>query len=205
MGICPQPIPGIRYQVADTVDLTHQAATLEFQVFSTVGYTGKGPHIVEFAPYPCIFYVAVNEAGEVVGAVRVIVPSPRGFYTTKMTLFDGWREKAFQIEREGRVLSLPMSAIRRDFRAVESFSCILNLYRLIYQDSVRRRDRWWFAPIDVQVFPHYSSTFHFDFVQIGPEQDCLGAPTVPAVLELKPAFKHLECEDPDLAEFFRSG
>ena len=204
MSINPQPIPGVRFQIADTVDLVHKAAILEFQVFSQYGYPGKGPYIVEFSHYPCIFYVAVAENQEVVGAVRVIVPSPRGFYTAKMTLFDEWKEKVREIQREGKALSLPMSAIRKDYRTVGSFSCLLNLYRLIYQDSVRQGYRWWFAPIDVQVFPHYSSTFNFNFVRLGPDQDCLGAPSVPALLDLEEEFKYLKEADPVLFTFFTS-
>jgi hypothetical protein len=203
VGINPQPIPGVRFQTADTMELVNKAADLEFQVFAEYGYPGKGPHIVEFAAYPCIFYVAVTQNQEVVGAVRVIVPSPNGYYTAKMTIFDEWESRIAAIQLEGRAISLPMSAIREDYRTIGGFSCLLHLYREIYRDSVRRGYRWWIAPIDVKVFPHYSGTFNFDFVRIGPDQDCLGAPSVPALLDLEEEFRHLKKADPDLFAFFR--
>ena len=127
-----------------------------------------------------------------------------GFYTTKMELFGDWKTRASDIVQNQRALALPMSAVRKDFRTVGVFACILNLYRLIYQDSISYGNRWWFAPIDSKVFPHYVNTFHFQFQQIGPEQDCLGAPSIPAALELEPAFRYLKETDPDLAEFFNS-
>jgi hypothetical protein len=202
MGIKPQPLPGVQYQIADTPKLVLQAQKLEFQVFSRYGLPGKGPRVTAFDSYPCLFYIALHETEGIVGVVRVIVPSPRGFYTTKMRLSAGWREKARQIEEQEQALSLPMSAVRKDFRTAGVFSCILNLYRLIYKHSLIHGNQWWFAPIDSKVFPHYVDTFHFQFQQIGPEQDCLGAPSVPAILEVEPAFRYLQEQDPDLAEFF---
>jgi len=201
----PTPLDDVEYLRAEGFDLTQAAKTLEFDTFVQTNYPGKRGCLEEYEGFPCIFYVAVHQGSDVVGVVRKILPSPLGFTATHLQIAREWVEKVDNITATERCEEISTTALKKGFRGRNNFSCVLNLFRMAYQDAVASGVRYWFAPIEPPVLMHYVATFHFNFKAIGEAQDYLGAPTIPAVIDLKEGFEELSKADSELAEFLQEG
>jgi hypothetical protein len=202
----PEPFPGLEYHRATAGALAQAAKAAEYEVFSGLGYPGPGPVIAEYDQYPSVFYVAVNEGQDVVGVVRKILAGPSGF--TTLTHFDLGPEqsaRARAIASSENCEEMATTAIKKGFRARHNFACVLSLFRLAYEDAVRNKVTWWFAPIEPLVLFHYRNVFHFAFEELAPAQDYLGAPTIPCLLNLDNGIERLRREDPELAAWFEEG
>jgi hypothetical protein len=201
----PIPLDDVEYKRAEGFELTQAAKTLEFEIFSQSGYPGKRGCLEEYEGYPSIFYVAVYQGSEVVGVVRKILPSALGFTTTHLNLTPEWEEKIKTITATERCEEIATTALRKGFRGRNNFSCVLNLFKMAYEDAVSSGVRYWLAPIEPPVLMHYVTTFHFNFVAMGEAQDYLGAPTIPCVIELCSGIQHLHSCDSELGQFFTEG
>jgi len=201
----PEPLDSVEYLRAEGFDLTQAAKALEFDTFVQSNYPGTRGCLEEYEGYPCIFYVAVHQKSDVVGVVRKILPSPLGFTVTHLQLTPEWEEKAKTIIATERCEEISTTALKKGFRGRNNFSCVLHLFRMAFQDALAGGVRYWFAPIEPPVLMHYVATFHFGFKAIGEAQDYLGAPTIPAVINLEEGFEQITKADPELADFFREG
>ncbi len=201
----PIPLDDVEYKRAEGFELTQAAKTLEFETFSQSGYPGKRGCLEEYEGFPCLFYVAVHRESGVVGAIRKILQSPLGFTATHLTLTPSWEDEINRILATEKCEEIAAGALRKEFRGRNNFSCVLNLFKMAYQDAVRSSARYWLAPIEPPVLMHYVNTFHFNFTAMGEAQDYLGAPTIPCIIELSSGMQYLGNCDPELGQFFTDG
>jgi len=201
----PTPLDDVEYMRAEGFDQTQAAKTLEFEIFVQSNYPGTRGCLEEYEGLPCIFYIAVHQRSDVVGVVRKILPSPLGFTATHLRLAPEWEERVKTIVATERCEELATTALKKGFRGRNNFSCVLNLFRMAYHDALSSGVRYWFAPIEPPVLMHYVATFHFGFKAIGEAQDYLGAPTIPAVINLEDGIEQITKADPELAAFLKEG
>ncbi|OGY24595.1 MAG: hypothetical protein A2Y57_01965 [Candidatus Woykebacteria bacterium RBG_13_40_7b] len=200
----PIPLEGVKYIITADPAIIHAADVHQFEVFSEFGYLGPGPIITEVANLPSIYYVAVLD-GEVLGCVRIVTKSQLGFPTiTSFILFPEWEQEARRIAEEEPCEEILFSTVRKGFRKAGNASVILNLYKLLYQDAIRRGIQYWFTAIDEKMYPYFTRVFNFKFEPIGEKKDYLGAPTIPTMLELCEGYEKLKRADPELGEFLIS-
>ena len=201
----PLPLDGVKYGRAEGFELVQAAKTLEFETFAQTGYPGRRGCLEEYEGYPAIFYVAEHQESGVVGVVRKILQSPLGFTATHLKMTNEWAKRVETIMTTERCEEISTTALKKGFRGRNTFSCVLHLFRMVYQDAVRSGVRYWLAPVEPPVLLHYVATFNFNFAAIGEAQDYLGAPTIPAILDLAESQEHLRKKDPELLDFFLEG
>ena len=202
----PGLFPGLHYRRVDRGPLRSAAEELEYEIFSACGYAGPGPKIREYETCPSVFYVAVSEDEGVVGIVRKVTPGPSCLPTLKGFELDASNQTLVDaLARPSLCEDIATTVIRKGFRARKNFACVLNLWRLAFQDAVASGARHWFAAAEPLVLHHYKNTFHFAFEELGPPQDYLGAACLPCVLDLAKAVEHLSAMDSELASWLCEG
>ena len=200
----PELIPGVEYLKTSDPDLIDQANRHQYEVFSEYGYLGKGPYIDEVAQYPSIYFVAVSE-GVVVGCVRMVTKSSLGFPTvTWLKLWPTWEAEARRIADSAASEEILFSTVKKGWRRRGNASIILNLYRLLLQDALKRGVEYWFTTIDEKLLPYFTMVFNFKFEPMGDTQDLLGAPSIPTVMKIQSGVEQLRKADPELAQFVTS-
>jgi hypothetical protein len=201
----PEIFPGLDYLRVEEGELVEEAKRLEYRVFSELGYQGAGPFMTELEPYHSRFYVAVEDT-TVVGSVRMATPTNNGLPTTDLATLDHDRPLArLALEDISSCEDPAASAVARGYRTRHRFACILNLYRLAYQDAVRKGVKVWVAIIDAALLPHFRNIFHFNFEDIGPPQELLGTLCIPSALDFHKGPSYMQKKDPELLDWFMEG
>ncbi len=216
------------FKKVDSLKLLDEVYRLRFQVYAKECHFIKeedypeGKENDKFDPYS-IHFVALDDEGVVAGALRLVLDSPFGFpleehYRGNLTLDN----KEFSRKHLGEISRLVISKSYRrrkgdglyyevpceDFLGKKEFKrrlrpMVFGLYRLLYQESKRRKIFYWYAAMEESLF-RLLSAHGFTFKPIGKPVEYYGivTPYLGIVQEIE---RSVQTYRPDYFQYFIEG
>ncbi|OQX87588.1 MAG: hypothetical protein B6D55_02890 [Candidatus Omnitrophica bacterium 4484_70.2] len=216
------------FKIVDSPQLLEEVFKLRFQVYA------QERHFIKEEDYPdgkekdkfdaySIHFVAIDDQGEIAGAVRLVLNSPLGFPLEEHSqgaLFIKKdklpRQNLAEISRlvisknyrrrkgDGLYYSLPVE----DDPSEGKFSrrtrpMVFGLYRLIYQESKRRGITFWYAAME-DVLYRLLKAHGFSFFPIGREIEYFGK-VKPYLGIIEDIERNVQITRPDYYRYFTEG
>lgn len=175
---------------------------LRYNVFVKYGYfppgNNDGMDIDEFDE-ASIHFVAMQDE-EVVGSIRMIKHSRRGFPIEKEFVLDEI-PLAEDIQRANIVEISRL--VTKDLPHRDRQKVLIGLIKAIFDYSFDHDLYFWYLAADIRLY-RLLSRFSFAFSTIGDIKEYLGSPTIPACIDIRAGIEYLDKANPGLARFLRS-
>ncbi len=215
------------FKKVDSKDLLEEVYRLRFQVYARECHFIKeedypdGKETDKFDPYS-IHFAAIDDEGFVAGALRLVLDSPFGFpieehyggvfsikgkeiprkhvgEISRLVISKSYRRR----KGDGLYYELPTEdsdkkELRRRLRPM-----VFGLYRLLYQESKRRKIFYWYAAMEESLY-RLLSAHGFNFKPIGKPIEYYGivTPYLGIVQEIE---KSVQASRPDYFQYFIEG
>lgn len=188
----PGPLPSnLLVKMADTPEEIEGAKRVEYFTFLDSGYIEPNTQqeVLEYSGFDDVsqFFV-VKDGTNVVGMMRIIKYSPKGFKTLKdFTINSGWLTSIEALIKEDprSVEEIGTLGLLENYRGKNSRAAVAAIFKASWQDSVRRGVKMWIFSADFRLFGLLTNWFEFKVKQIGDGKDYLGSYTVPATLDIQ--------------------
>jgi len=156
------------------------------------------PHGMEWDKYDpfSIHFIALNEHGEAVGTVRLIMDSPLGFPIEEHCQIDS----RLELSHRSRTAEISRLAVTKKSRCPE---ITLGLWRRVYLESKKLGIHYWYAAMERKL-QRLLRRFHLVFEQIGAVVDYNGL-RVPCFGMIQAVEHRLSQEDPAMYDYFQGG
>lgn len=173
---------------ADNVEL-QAARKLHAITYLEAGYvdnlTENGLIEDPWIPYSD-FFVAATGAGEVVGTVRLIRPSPRGLQTFQHAPLFPEQEAFFAELRPDACVEVSSLATSR--RGIENSEVAAALYGLVWRQAVLRGHAFMIALMDPRLIRVMRRSLGLPFEAIGPTRTAFGGEVTPTAMYVPDAY-----------------
>ena len=178
-------------EITDALKLRYQVYCLEKRWLQREQYP-SGLEADSLDPFARQF-ICLNEKNAVIGTVRLILNSPKGFPiqdhpSPPITYFQG-KQTAAEISR------LIVA------KASRSLKVSLGLYRILYAHSREHQIHKWYMTIEPK-FLKWFQTMGVRFAVVGSASFFFGDKTIPVKCELQETFGRLQERNPDLFAWF---
>lgn len=206
----PEHIPGTEFYLAQSTTEVDEAKCLELNVFVESGFVKPeeaGSEMAYYEPFNSCsrFLIARDPDQQLVGVLRVIESSPRGFQTLNdFEIAAPWKAGIARAVEEGSVEEIGTMVLRKGFRGTRfQFAYSMGLYQALWRDCKRRGVRFLLAAVDVQRAIVLAKALHFSYSVIGEGKFYMGSRTIPILCDIARWESNLKQGDPELLEFLR--
>ena len=197
--------------MACTNDEVRAALQLEYEIFVEAAYIGPNSEslVLEYAPFNAVSdFVVAFEEDQVVGVLRRIkYHADLGIKTLRdFDIRAEWRGMVEEACRNSPALveEIGTLALKKERRGIGGRAFTMSIYRVAWQESVRRGVKYWLFSVDERLFKTLVGLF--GAFAIGDPMHYMGSVTVPALLEIQRIRERYERgEDALLAGYFLTG
>ena len=187
---------------ATVSDLMSQALQVEYEAFARAGYVGSGRTAGslddEYTSYRSAsrFYVRQEDNGRVVAVLRVIADSPCGLKTLNDLEIDPVRQAEIEALRPDRIREVGTAATTHGAQPGADFA---KVYAAAIIDAQAEGATHSIASIDNRALRYFRSRLAMLWEDIGPSnEDYMGSPTTPVILDFARQSRHYQRTRPDL-------